>query len=84
MKQDFENLRHTSELIQIEEQCSKSYFKILWISQEAGASENNLGKEPQKPCPKLKNINIKNLQRIFALLAIKNASGRLLIFGHMY
>ena len=41
------------ELIQIEVQCSKNYFKIF-LSQEAGASENNIEKERQKPRPKLK------------------------------
>ena len=34
-------------------QCSKIYFKIL-LSQEAGTSENNIEKEPQKPRPILK------------------------------
>ena len=41
------------ELIEIEVQCSKSYFKIS-LSQEAGASGNNTEKEPQKPRPKFK------------------------------
>ena len=41
------------ELIQMEVQCSKSHFKIF-LSQEAGASGNNIEKEMQKPRPKLK------------------------------
>ena len=36
----------------------------------AGAFGNNTGKEPQKPCPKLKNVYIIYLLRIFALPAI--------------
>ena len=41
-------------------------------SQEAGTSRNNIGKEPQKPRPKLKKyIYIKHLQRMFALPAIQ-------------
>ena len=39
--------------MQIEVQCSKNYFKIF-LTQEAGAFGNNIEKEPQKPCPKLK------------------------------
>ena len=39
--------------MQIEVQCGKNYFKIFW-SEEFGSSENNMGKEPQKPDPKLK------------------------------
>ena len=27
-----------------------------FLQQEAGAFGNNLGKEPQKPCPELKNM----------------------------
>ena len=40
------------ELIQIEAECSKNYFKIS-LSKEAGASENNIEKESQNPRPKL-------------------------------
>ena len=39
--------------MQIEVQCSKNYFKIF-LPQEAGAFENNIEREPQKPRPKLK------------------------------
>ena len=46
------------ELIQIEVQCSKNYFKFL-LPQEAGAFRNNVEKKPQ------------NLQIIFALSAIQ-------------
>ena len=38
------------ELINIEVQCSKNYFKTV-LQQEAGAFENNIGKETQKPHP---------------------------------
>ena len=41
------------ELIQIQIQCSINYFKTF-LPQEAGAVENNIEKEPQKPRPKLK------------------------------
>ena len=41
------------QLIEIEVQCSKNYFKIS-LSQEAGASGNIIKKESQKPRPKLK------------------------------
>ena len=43
------------ELIQIEVQCSKNYFKIF-LSQKAGASGNNLTKESQKPHLKLQVV----------------------------
>ena len=43
------------ELINTEVQCSKNYFKIF-LQQEPGAFGNNIGKEPQKPSSKLKNI----------------------------
>ena len=43
-----------------------------FLSQEAGASGNNIEKEPQKSYPKLKKyIYIKYLQIIFALPAIQ-------------
>ena len=41
------------ELIQIEVQCSKNYFKFF-LPKEAGAFGNNIEKEPQKPRQKLK------------------------------
>ena len=41
------------ELVQIEVQCSKNYFKIL-LPQETGAFGNNIEKEPQKLLPNLK------------------------------
>ena len=40
------------ELIQIEVQCSKNYFKNF-LSEEAGVNGNILEKEPQKPHTKL-------------------------------
>ena len=40
------------------------------MQQEAGAFRNNIGKEPQKPRPKLKNMDI-YLLRVFALLTIQ-------------
>ena len=58
------------ELIQIEVQCSKNYFKIF-LQQEAGAFGNNVGKEPQKLRPKVKNVYTICLLRIFALPAIQ-------------
>ena len=42
-----------------------------FLQQEAGAFGNNKGKEPQKPRPKLKNMYIVYLLRIFALLTIQ-------------
>ena len=44
-------------------------------SQEAGTSRNNIGKEPQKPRPKLKNIYILNIYRECLLFPQSNASG---------
>ena len=41
------------------------------LQQEVGAFGNNKGKELQKPRPKLKNMYIIYLLRIFALLAIQ-------------
>ena len=58
------------ELINIEVQCSKNLFKIF-LQQKAKTHGNNIGKEPQKPRPKLKNKYIIYLQRIFALPAIQ-------------
>ena len=43
----------------------------IFLQQEARAFGNNIGKEPQKPRPKLKNIYIIYLLRIFALSAIQ-------------
>ena len=60
------------EPIETETQCSKNHFKIS-LSQESGASGNNIEKEPQKSRPKLNEyiyIYIKYSQRIFALPAI--------------
>ena len=42
-----------------------------FLEQEAGAFGNNIGKGPQKPHPKLKNMFIIYLPRIFALPAIQ-------------
>ena len=41
------------EIIQTEISCSKIYFNFL-LTRKAGASRNNIEKEPQKPWPKLK------------------------------
>ena len=41
------------------------------LQQEVGAFGNNKGKELQKPRPKLKNMYIIYLLRIFALLTIQ-------------
>ena len=43
----------------------------MFLQQEAGAFGNNIGKKPQKPRPKLKNMYVIYLLRIFALLAIQ-------------
>ena len=40
--------------------------------QQIGTFGNNIGKEPQKPRPKLKNIYFIYLLRIFALPAIES------------
>ena len=49
---------------------SKNLFKIF-LQQEAGAFGNSVGKKPQKPCPKLKNMYNIYLLRIFTLPAIQ-------------
>ena len=64
--------------MQIEVQCIKNYFKIF-SSQEAGASRNNIEKEPQKPCPNLKiyiyiYILYLNIYREYMLCRQANAS----------
>ena len=41
------------------------------MQQETGTFGNNEGKEPQRKRPKLKNMYITYLLRIFALLAIQ-------------
>ena len=44
----------------------------MFLQQEAGAFGNKIGKEPEKPQPKLKNMYIIYLLlRIFALPAIQ-------------
>ena len=58
------------ELINIKVECSKNYFNIF-LHQEAGAFGNNIGKEPQKPHPKFKNMYIIYLLGLFALSAIQ-------------
>ena len=47
-------------------------FVKIFLKQEAGAFGNNIGKEPQKPRPKLTNMYIIYLLRIFALPAIQS------------
>ena len=44
----------------------------IFLQQQAAAFGNNIGKEPQKPRPKLKNMYIIYLLRIFALPAIQS------------
>ena len=61
------------ELIQIEAQCTKNYFKISW-SQEAAAFGNNIEKESQMPHSKLKKY-ILNIYRGYLLYPQSNASG---------
>ena len=60
------------ELIQIEVQCSKNYFK-MFLPQEAGAFRNNIEKELQHPRPKL-NKYIVNIYREYLLCLKSNAS----------
>ena len=43
----------------------------IFLQQEAGDFGNNIGKEPQKPRSKLKNLYSIYLLRIFALPAIQ-------------
>ena len=43
----------------------------FFLQQEAGAFGNSIGKEPQKPRSKLKNMYIIYLLRIFTLPAIQ-------------
>ena len=45
------------------------------LSQEAGASGNNIEKKPQKPRPKLKKIFILNMPREYLLCPQSKASG---------
>ena len=54
LKGDFKTLRHYFQLIEIEVQCSKNYFKIS-LSQEAGASRNNTN-GAEKVTPKIKKL----------------------------
>ena len=68
------------ELINIEVKFRKNLFKIF-LQQEGGAFENNIGREPQKPRPKLQNIYIKYLLRILALPIIQC---KWQLFANMY
>ena len=43
----------------------------FFLQQEAGAFESNIGKEPQKPRPKLKKMHLINFLIIFTLPAIQ-------------
>ena len=54
LKADFKTLRHYFQLIEIEVQCSKNYFKIS-LSQEARASRNNTN-GAEKVTPKIKKL----------------------------
>ena len=42
-----------------------------FLPQKAGAFGNNIENEPQKPCPKWKNMYITYLMKIFALPLIR-------------
>ena len=61
------------ELIEIDVQYSKNYFKIF-LPQEAGAFGNNIEKEPQKLRPNLKKICILHIFREYLLCLQSNAS----------
>ena len=64
------------ELIQIEVPCCKNYFNFLFfLPQEAGTFGNNIEKELQKPCLKLKKICILYIYRKYLLCLQSNASG---------
>ena len=62
------------ELIEIEIQCSKNYFKLS-LSQEAGASGNNIEKEPKKATPKIEKIYISNIHSEYLLCPQSKATG---------
>ena len=64
-------------LIKIEVQCGKNYFKFF-LSQEAGASGNNIEKVPQKPRPKLKKKCILNIYKEYLLCPQFNANASFL------
>ena len=51
----------------------KKLFQFF-LPQKAGAVENNIEKEPQKPCPKLKTICILNIYREYLHCLQSNAS----------
>ena len=63
--------------MQIEVQCSKTYFKVFF-PQEAGAFQNNIEKEPQKPHPKSKKICTLYIYIEYLLCLQSNASGSFL------
>ena len=70
----FKNLKHIFELIQVEGQCRKVYFKFF-LPQKAGAFGNNIGKKLQKPRPKLKKICNLYIYREYLLCLQSNSSG---------
>ena len=51
----------------------KKLFQFF-LPQKAGAVENNIEKEPQKPCPKLKTICILNIYREYLHCLQSNTS----------
>ena len=63
--------------MQIEVQCSKSFFKIF-LSQEAGAFGNNIEKERQKLRPKLKKYIYYIIYREYLPCLQSSASGSFL------
>ena len=65
------------ELIQIEVQCSKNYFK-MFLPQEVWASGNNRRKGITKPMPKTENIYILNFYREYLLCLQSSRSGSFL------
>ena len=65
------------ELMNIEVQWSKNYFKTF-LQQEAGAFGNKIGKEPQKSSSKFKNMYILYIYWDYLLCLHSNASASFL------
>ena len=70
LKSDFKNPRHTFPAYTNRSTMQQKLFQFFF-PQEAGAFGNNIGKELQKSHPKLKNMYVIYLRKIFALSVIQ-------------
>ena len=73
LKEDFKIIRDAFWAYKYRDTIQQKLIQNF-LQQEVGAFGNNIGKEPQKLHPKLKNLYIISLLRIFALQSNKSSS----------